>query len=210
MPTRALKEREFFKYGPILHARQVQPEPAPEPELPPPGICAMGTWNEPYLAEQVEALQVKPCPGCLQHGAGEGARPRGSGRLHRNWPKGESASLVWNEGVPVLQRRVTAVVTHYFNKTKNHVTCDDGFPAKQGLEHVPHKLKGLHPVGRGRQAVLRGGRDLRHVQHRPVLRKANVQVQHQHRGVRECDVVVASLAELFFGRRAALGGWPTR
>jgi hypothetical protein len=32
-------------------------------------------------------------------------------------PKGESASLVWNEGIPVLQRRITAVVTHYFNKT---------------------------------------------------------------------------------------------
>jgi hypothetical protein len=48
------------------------PEPAPEPvpEPAPPEICAMGTWNEPYLAEQVEAWQVDPCPGCLQHGAG--------------------------------------------------------------------------------------------------------------------------------------------
>jgi len=51
---RALKERDFLQYAPVLHARQVQPEPAPEPELPPPEVCAMGTWNEPYLAEQVE------------------------------------------------------------------------------------------------------------------------------------------------------------
>ena len=61
-------------------------------------------------------------------------------------PKGESASLVWVEGIPVLQRRVTAVVPHYFHKN-NHVTCDDGCPAKQGLEHVPHKLKAYVPSG---------------------------------------------------------------
>ena len=61
-------------------------------------------------------------------------------------PKGESASLVWVEGIPVLQRRVTAVVPHYFHKN-NHVTCDDGCPAKQGLEHVPHKLKAYIPSG---------------------------------------------------------------
>ena len=77
---RALKERDFLQYVPVLHARQVQPEPTPEPELPPPEVCAMGTWNEPYLAEQVEALQLQPCPGCLQHGEGiefTGSTPRG-------------------------------------------------------------------------------------------------------------------------------------
>ena len=82
LPMRALKERDFLQYAPVLHARQVQLEPTPEPELPPPEVCAMGTWNEPYLAEQVEALQVQPCPGCLQHGAGvklTGSTPRGIG-----------------------------------------------------------------------------------------------------------------------------------
>ena len=61
-------------------APELAPEPVPEPA--PPEICAMGTWNELYLAEQVGAWQVEPCPGCLQHGAGvklTGSTPRGIG-----------------------------------------------------------------------------------------------------------------------------------
>ena len=118
--------------------------------------------------------------------------------------------MVWNEGIPVLQRRVTAVVTHYFNKKKNHVTCDGGFPAKQGLEHVPQKLKAYIPSGEGDGQFYAVVAIFAMYSTAEFCEKIIFKCSTNTAESGNAALWLLHLPNFFFGRRAALGAWPTR